>query len=150
MLITPVKKQSYPMVELVIDKIADWWGKHQQAPKPRVTMENSFFGSEMAELADEMRIPEGTLRALLDAYPELSNLMARRRGALLMHRMAALHLDRSAGETKESARLEEMKQKCGACAHQVRCEDDLLHNRADPVWVTYCPNASELTSKTLH
>jgi hypothetical protein len=136
---------SYPLVEMLVGALADWWRKHQSLT-PRVTMENTFSAAELARLAEDMRVPEHMLRAVLQHYPELSNLMARRKAALLWRRMAALHLGAPELARTTSAGLREMAHKCAACADQDRCESDLLRDPQDPAWTRYCPNAAALTS----
>lgn len=80
MIIGPVAKPSFPWIEFIIDKVGEWWSRHKRRAAQH-TAKFAMSSAEMADLSNEMHVPEGSLDTVLSAYPELSALLARRRVA---------------------------------------------------------------------
>jgi hypothetical protein len=62
--------------------------------------------------------------------------------ALLTCRMSMLGLDPFAVETDNKDTSEEIMRRCVSCGYRDACAVDLERDPNDPIWETYCPNAS--------
>ena len=70
-------------------------------------------------------------------------------GDLLACRMAMLGLDSDTLATTDMFTFAEILRRCAACNCREACMVDLKRDPNNPVWETYCPNASTLVGLTV-
>lgn len=67
---------------------------------------------------------------------------------LLDCRMAMLGLDREKLAASDIYTLADIMRRCLSCGQREACTVDLKRDPNNPVWETYCPNASALVGLT--
>ncbi len=127
----PIAQRQQTPVEIV----SRWW---------RAWTANRSAGSDFAccaegqveQLAKDMGVSAGDLRALARLGPGAADLLQRR--------MTALKLDRSEVLQAEPGTFQDMQRVCAMCGSHKRCARDMTRNAKDSAWEDYCSNVATL------
>ena len=119
----------------LIKAVSQWW--RQWARRGSARFELKCCGEEEVErMAKDIGMSSSELRRLASLGPDSADL--------LLHRMAALDLDRNEVSRTEPRTFQDLQRVCTMCNHHRRCRGDLARDADDPAWHDYCPNASTL------
>jgi len=91
---------------------------------------------EVERMAKDVGVSPAELRGLANLGANSADL--------LLHRMAALDLDREEVSMTAPMTFQEMQRVCSFCQHHRHCARDLARQAADPAWREYCPNVATL------
>jgi len=125
----------YPRLRATIEALANWFHRHEQIRQVRHDFE-AAGPEEVAHIAHDLGISPYELVRVAEKGPGAA--------ALLLKRLAALHLKAEDIATFQPALMQDLQRLCSLCTAHGRCQRDLRRNPDDPVWKGYCPNAQTL------
>lgn len=117
----------------LVGGLARWW-RSFRAARMRVD-DLASAGPEAQNIARDLGLSTAELYTLADKGPDSADQ--------LKQRLAALHLDGAALQRNEPI-IRDLERTCSLCGAKRQCERDLAQRPDDPVWQSYCPNASTL------
>lgn len=126
------KQPHYPVLDMVLNSIADWVNNYRYT-----------FGSggglarcdrdEVAQIASDIGISPGELQELSRKGPGSADL--------LLKMLAALGVDPKALNDKEPLVMRDLQRLCTTCADKGRCSHELADGTAKTHFHEFCPNA---------
>jgi len=131
------ERPNYPVVEAIIDVIADWVKKHRYAAGLRDQLARCG-PEEVARAARDFGLSSSELVLLASKGPRAADQLAK----LLL----ALGVDPKQLASENSAMMRDLQRVCIVCGHKQRCEHDLAAGTAAQRYRSYCPNAGSLAA----
>lgn len=116
------------------EAIAQWWRAWTGA-MPAMKL-RCLGEEEVDQLAKDVGVSPAELRALANRGSDGADL--------LLHRMAALDLDKDEVSRIERRTFQDMQRVCTLCESKRRCARNLTADADSPAWKDYCPNAETL------
>jgi transcriptional regulator with XRE-family HTH domain len=122
----------YPLVEAVLNAIADWVTNYRNA----IGFKNEFGmcgPDELERMAKDIGVTPSQLQELIRKGPDSAKL--------LKAMLAALHVDPKTIAEIDPLVMREMKWLCITCNNRKRCKHELAKGTATEHFHEYCPNA---------
>lgn len=113
--------------------ITGWWQNWKKRRAALIELESCDTG-EVAHLARDVGVAPSELRTLAARWPDESDLLSRRLGAMGLEQSAQA----------EPQVLRDLQRVCGQCVNGRRCAHDLNDDPSDRSWRDYCPNVATL------
>jgi hypothetical protein len=129
------EKPSYPLVEPILDAIANWVKKYRYA----VGLRNEFAHcgrEEVVRTAREVGVSPQELVRLARKGPHAADQLPK----LLL----ALGVDPKKLASNDPAMVRDLQRLCITCGHKRRCEHELAAGTAAKNYRNFCPNAFSL------
>ena len=126
---------SYPVVEFVINSIADWVTRYRDA----VGHTNEFgqcSPDEVRQIAKDLGVPPGELRDIASKGPHAADLVQKM--------LVALRVDPKALEKSDPVTMRDLQRLCIQCSDKKRCQSELAKGTAADHYHEFCPNALTL------
>ena len=124
-----------PVVETVLNSIADWVGKYR-----RLVNANSGLSrcdpDEVKRIADDLGVTPDELRELMRKGPGAADL--------LLKMLVALGVDADAIAKTEPLVMRDLQRLCTTCSDKTRCAHELDVGTAAAHFHEFCPNAYTL------
>jgi hypothetical protein len=124
-----------PLVEVVLNGIADWVGKYRH----NFGLDSQFglcTPDEVMLVARDLRLTPGELQELARKGPHAADL--------LLKMLVALHVDPKALENTDPHIMQDLQRLCTTCGAKKRCEHELADGTAGDHFREFCPNAFTL------
>jgi hypothetical protein len=125
----------YPVVELVLDGIADWVKQYRQAVDARSEFAHCT-PDEVKAMAKDLGMTPSDLRTLADQGPEAADLLKRM--------LVALKVDPKILGNLDPRISRNLQRSCITCGEKRRCRHELTAGTAVRNMHEYCPNALTL------
>jgi len=125
----------YPLVEGVLNAIADWVNKYRAAVGAQLA-HGQCGPDEVRQTAKDLGVAATQLRTLMNKGPGAADLLQK----LLL----ALHVDPQEIAKTDPAVLRDLQRLCIACANKKQCAHELAQGTAAENFRNYCPNAFTL------
>ena len=130
-----VPQPNYPLVEVVLNSIADWVTRYRDA----VGHTNEFgqcSPDEVRQIAKDLGVPPGELRNIASKGPHAADLVQKM--------LVALHVDPKALEKSDPVTMRDLQRLCIQCGDKRRCQSELAKGTAADHYHEFCPNALTL------
>lgn len=127
----------HPAIEAVLDAIADWVNKYRHTFGSYGGLEQCS-AEEVAQIAKDLSIPAGELRAIANKGPAAADL--------LQKMLVALEVDPDTLMKSDPATMRDLQRLCVACTHKRRCQHELAEGTAAAHFHEFCPNAFTLAA----
>jgi len=130
-----IQQPSYPVVEVVLNSIADWVTRYRDA----VGHTNEFgqcSPDEVRQIAKDLGVPAGELRQMASKGPHAADQ--------LQKMLVALHVDPKALEKTNPVVMRDLQRLCINCADKKRCQSELAKGTAADHFHEFCPNSMTL------
>lgn len=125
----------YPVVEMVLNGIADWVRTYRNAVG--VTNEFAACGpDEIKAMANDLGMSASDLRTLASEGPGAADLLKRM--------LVALHVDPAVLDKIDPRMTRELQRSCITCGEKRRCRHELASGTAARNMHQFCPNAPTL------
>ena len=124
-----------PLVEAVLNGIADWVGKYRH----NFALDSQFgqcTPEEVMLVARDLRLTPGELQELARKGPNAADL--------LLKMLVALHVDPKVLENTDPHVMQDLQRLCTTCGAKKRCEHELADGTAGDHFREFCPNAFTL------
>jgi hypothetical protein len=131
------KQPTYPVVEAVIDVIADWVKKYRYAAGLRNELA-ACAPDEVARAAQDLGVSSRELVHLASRGPHAADQLAK----LLL----ALGVNPKRLASEDPATMRDLQRLCITCSHKRQCEHELAAGTAAQHYRSYCPNALSLAA----
>jgi hypothetical protein len=133
---SPAEEQStYPLVEPILDAIANWVRKYRYAAGLRNELAQCGR-DEVARAARDLGVSPGELVALASKGPHAADQLPKM--------LLALGVDPKKLASSDPPMMRDLQRLCIACAHKKRCEHELAAGTAGQNYRSFCPNAVSL------
>jgi hypothetical protein len=126
---------NYPLVEGVLNAIADWVNKYRAAVGAHAA-HGQCAPDEVRQTAKDLGVAPNQMRALMNKGPGAADLL----GKLLL----ALHVDPQQIAKANPAVMRDLQRLCITCANKKQCAHELAQGTAAEHFHNYCPNAFTL------
>ncbi len=130
-----IQRSSYPTVDFVVDAIAGWVNKYRSTHAL-----HDEFGQcspqDVAQIAGELGIPPGELRALAAKGPHAADLLEKM--------LLKLNVDPAQLANANPAVMRDLQRLCVVCGQKERCRHELKDGTAAEHYHEFCPNAFTL------
>lgn len=127
--------QHYPVLERVLNSVADWVNNYRNA-----VGQNGGLGrcdsEQVMEIASDLGVTPAELRELSTKGPGSADL--------LLKMLVALGVDPKALSDKEPLVMRDLQRLCTTCADKGRCSHELADGTAAAHFHEFCPNAFTL------
>ena len=130
-----IQQPSYPVVEVVLNSIADWVTRYRDA----VGHTNEFgqcSPDEVRQIAKDLGVPAGELRQMASKGPHAADQVQKM--------LVALHVDPKALEKTNPLVMRDLQRLCINCADKKRCQSELAKGTAADHFHEFCPNSMTL------
>jgi hypothetical protein len=130
-----IQQPSYPTVDFVVSAIANWVNKYRSTH----AMHDEFgecSPEEVMQIAADMGVPAGELRALAAKGPDSARLLEKLLIKLYVDPVQLAHTN--------PAVMRDLQRLCVVCGHKDRCQHELREDTAAEHYREYCPNAFTL------
>ena len=124
----PAQRETYPTVEFLIGRFADWL-KHRRALSEIRRMNRTDFDV----IARDLRISSHDLDRLVQVGSHGADE--------LPQMLASLGIDQASLARTEPLLLRDMQWVCGLCHDKAQCHADLANGTSARHYRDYCPNA---------
>ena len=122
----------YPVLDLVLNSIADWVNNYRYTVGAGGGL-GRCDRDEVAQIASDIGISAGELQELSRKGPGS--------GDLLLKMLSALGVDPKALSDKEPLVMRDLQRLCTTCADKGRCSHELADGTAKVHFHEFCPNA---------
>jgi hypothetical protein len=129
------QQPSYPLVEVVLNSIADWVNKYRNT----LGLANDLGQcgpDEVMRIARELGVSPCQLRELASKGPGAADQ--------LQKMLVALHVDPKALADTDPLIMRDLQRVCISCSDKKRCEHQLADGTAAAHFREFCPNAVTL------
>ena len=130
-----IQQPSYPVVEVVLNSIADWVTRYRDA----VGHTNEFgqcSPDEVRQIAKDLGVPASELRQMASKGPHAADQ--------LQKMLVALHVDPKALEKTNPVVMRDLQRLCINCSDKKRCQSELAKGTAADHFHEFCPNSMTL------
>jgi hypothetical protein len=130
-----IQQSNYPVVEMVLDAIADWVSKYRNA----IGLNNELgrcSPDEVMQIAKELGVPANQLRELVSKGPGAADLIQKM--------LVALNVDPKAIAMANPLVMRDLQRLCITCGDKKRCSHELAKGAAAEHFQEFCPNALTL------
>jgi len=130
-----IQQPSYPVVEVVLNSIADWVTRYRDA----VGHTNEFgqcSPDEVRQIAKDLGVPAGELRQMASKGPHAADQVQKM--------LVALHVDPKALEKTNPLVMRDLQRLCINCSDKKRCQSELAKGTAAAHFHEFCPNSMTL------
>jgi len=130
-----IQQPSYPVVEVVLNSIADWVTRYRDA----VGHTNEFgqcSPDEVRQIAKDLGVPAGELRQMASKGPHAADQVQKM--------LVALHVDPKALEKTNPLVMRDLQRLCINCSDKKRCQSELAKGTAADHFHEFCPNSMTL------
>jgi len=121
-------------VRLPIEAISQW--RRAWISGASVSELKCFGEEEITLIAKDVGVSASELRRFASLSPDSADL--------LLHRMAALDLDRKEVSRIERGTFQDLLLACAMCDSHRLCARGLARDTANSAWKDYCPNTAKL------
>jgi hypothetical protein len=132
------EQPSYPLVELMMNSIADWVTRYRDV-LGRTNDLGQCSRDEVAQIARDIGLSANELRELVSKGPHAADL--------LQKMLVALKVDPKAIAASDPLVMRDLQRLCIKCTDKKRCASELQNGTAAEQFHEFCPNA--LTLDTL-
>lgn len=122
----------YPVVEMVINSIADWVTQYRSTAGHDTSLSRCDSNEVMA-MAQDLGLSSGDLRALAERGPHAADLVHKLLGAL--------GVDSAALSDKDPLVMRDLQRLCSTCQDKGRCSHELADGTAAAHFHEFCPNS---------
>jgi hypothetical protein len=129
------EQPAVPVVETVLNSIADWVGKYRNA----ISSDDAIgrcSPDEVKQIADDLGVSAGELRDLMSKGPHAADL--------LQKLLVALKVDPKELSRAEPLVMRDLQRLCTTCGAKKRCARELAQGTAAEHFHEFCPNAYTL------
>lgn len=130
---TPQK--SYPVVEVVLNSIADWVSKYRYAIG-RTNDLGLCSREDVMQIANDLGVSVNELRELVAKGPHAADLVQKM--------LVALHVDPKVIAASNPLVMRDLQRLCITCTDKKRCAHELAKGTAAEHFNEFCPNALTL------
>lgn len=125
----------YPLVEIVLNSVADWVNNYRNVVGQGGGLERCD-AEQVMQIANDLGVTPGELRELSAKGPGSADL--------LLKMLVALGVDPKALSDKEPLVMRDLQRLCTTCADKGRCSHELADGTAAAHFHEFCPNAFTL------
>jgi transcriptional regulator with XRE-family HTH domain len=129
------EQPTYPVVEIVLNSIADWVSKYRDAVSASGVV-GQCSPDEVKQIADDLGVSTGELRELMNKGPHAADL--------LQKLLVALKVDPKELARTEPLVMRDLQRLCTTCGAKKRCTQELAKGTAAAHFHEFCPNAYTL------
>lgn len=130
-----IQQSNHPVVEMVLEAIADWVSKYRNA----VGLNNELgqcSPDEVMRIANDLGVPANQLRELASKGPGAADLIQKM--------LVALNVDPKAIAMTNPLVMRDLQRLCITCGDKTRCAHELAKGTAAENFREFCPNALTL------
>jgi hypothetical protein len=129
-----IRQANYPVVELVLDTVGGWFGKHSRTSRPAEDFDRCSV-EELVAIAKDLGISACELRGLAAKGSGAADLV----GTLLTE----LRVERTA---LDPSIMRDLQRLCIVCRQKSRCQRELTKGTVAEHFREFCPNAFTLSA----
>ena len=129
------EQQHYPVLEKVLNSVADWVNNYRHAFGQAGGL-GRCDSAEVLQIASDLGVTPGELRQLSTKGPGSADL--------LLKMLVAPGVDPKAVSEKEPLVMRDLQRLCTTCAEKSRCAHELADGTAPAHFHEFCPNAFTL------
>ena len=127
--------QHYPVLERVLNSVADWVNNYRNAVGQGGGL-GRCDSEQVMQIASDLGVTPSELRELSAKGPNSADL--------LLKMLVALGVDPKALSDKEPLVMRDLQRLCTTCADKSRCAHELADGTAPAHFHEFCPNAFTL------
>jgi len=132
------QQTSYPVVELVLNSIADWVSRYRDATGDAGDLARCS-PEEVSQIARDLGVSSSELRELVSKGPHAADLVQKM--------LIALNVDPEVIASSDPLVMRDLQRLCVNCTDKKRCKTELANGTTVEHYHEFCPNA--LTLDTL-
>jgi hypothetical protein len=137
MIMTPVNRTHYPLLESAVQATADFFGRLMRRYRAMQELRN-IGENQAAMIARDLGVSQTELRSLATRDPEFPKLLKKM--------LWTLWIDERVLQEANPTLLRDMQKVCAFCQNTRRCRRELDAESASEHFHDYCPNAPNLYS----
>jgi hypothetical protein len=130
-----IQQPNYPVVELVLNSIAEWVNRYRDAIGPANDL-GQCSPDEVMHIAKDMGVSVGELREMVSKGPHAADLVQKM--------LVALHVDPKVIAKTDPLVIRDLQRLCITCGDKKRCEKEIAAGTAAGHFHEFCPNALTL------
>jgi len=130
-----VSQPTYPVVELVLNSIANWVTRYRDAVGHSNEL-GQCSPDEVRQIAKDLGVPTSELHAIASKGPHAADLVQKM--------LIALRVDPKAVEKSNPLVMRDLQRLCITCGGKQHCAQELARGTAAEHYHEFCPNALTL------